>query len=114
MTSGSHDHSNKYLSVAWRTVCTSQADRPRYLTFAPRHRRQQVRRRRRRPFTGAGDTPRKGKKTGERKELTTNPFTRSVRAEDDRRGGSTVEQSFKHLQWQPAVARDDSGRKKPV
>jgi len=25
-----------------------------------------------------------------------------------------VEQSFKHLQWQPAVAGDDSGSKKPV
>ena len=46
-------------------------------------------RRRRRPFSGAGDAPRKGKTTGEHKELTTNPFPRSVRAEDDRRSEST-------------------------
>ena len=37
--------------------------------------------------------PRKGKKAWEHKELTTNPFPRSVRAEDDRRSGSTVEQA---------------------
>jgi hypothetical protein len=40
-----------------------------------------------------------GKKTGEHKELTTNPFPRSVREEDDRRSGSTVEQGFKRLPW---------------
>ena len=50
-------------------------------------------RRRRRPFSGAGDAPRKGKKIGKHKELTTNPFPRSVQVEDDRRGGSTVEQA---------------------
>ena len=99
MTSGPHIHPDKYLDDAWRTVRASQADRPRYITSDPRCRRQQVRRRWRRPFTGAGDTPRKGKKTGKHKELTMNPFPRSVRAEDDRRGGSMVEQSFKHLQW---------------
>ena len=37
------------------------------------------------------------------KELTTNPFPRSFRAEDDRRGGSMVEQSFEQLQWRPLV-----------
>ena len=64
---------------------------------------------RRRPFTGAGDAPRKGKKTGEHKELTTNPFpavgSSGVRPEKR----IDAEQSFKHLQWQPAVAGDDSG-----
>ena len=49
--------------------------------------------RRQRPFSSAGDAPRKGKKTGKHKELTTNPFPRSVQVEDDRRGGSTVEQA---------------------
>ena len=73
-----------------RTVRASQADRPQYLTSDTRHRRQQVRRR---PFTGAGDTPRKGKKTGKHKELTMNLFPRSVRVEDDRGGGSTVNQA---------------------
>ena len=52
--------------------------------------------------------------TGEHKELTTNPFPRSVRAEDDRRGGSMVEQSFEQLQWRPAVVGKDSGREEPV
>ena len=65
-------------------------------------------------MTGAGDTPRKRKETGERKELTTNPFPRSVRAEDDRRGGSMVEQSFEQLQWRPAVVGKDSGREEPI
>ena len=50
-------------------------------------------RRRWRPFSGADDAPRKGKKTGKHTELTTNPFQRSVRVEDDRRGGSMVEQA---------------------
>ena len=35
----------------------------------------------------------------EHKQLTTNPFPRSVGAEDDWRGGSIVEQGFKRLQW---------------
>ena len=91
MTGGSHIYLDKYLGVLW-------ADRPRLLSLTPRTRRQRARRRRR-PFTRASDTPQKGKETGERKELTTNPFPRSVRAEDDRRGGSTVEQSFKRLPW---------------
>ena len=29
MTGGSHDHTAKYLGVAWRTVCRPRADRPR-------------------------------------------------------------------------------------
>ena len=73
-----------------------------------------MRQRRRRPFTSVGDTPRKGKETGKHKELTKNPFPRSVRAEDDRRGGSMVEQSFEQLQWRPAVVGKDFGREEPV
>ena len=73
-----------------------------------------MRRQRRRPFTGAGDTPRKGKETGKHKELTMNPFPRLVRAEDDRRGESMVEQSFEQFQWRPGVVGKDSGREEPV
>ena len=73
-----------------------------------------MRRRRRWPLTGAGNTPWKGKETGKYKELTTNPFPRSVRAEDDRSGGSMVEQSFEQLQWRPVVVGKDSSREEPV
>ena len=66
--------------------------------LTPHNRRQQARRRRR-PFTDAGGAQRKGKKAGEHKKLTTNSFPQSVRAEDDRRSGSKVEQASSGLQW---------------
>ena len=41
----------------------------------------------------------RGTEAREHKQLTTNPFPRSVGAEDDWRGGSTVEQASSGLQW---------------
>ena len=46
----------------------------------------------------------KGEEAEEDKELTTNPFWGFIWVEDDRRGRSTVEQSFKQLQWWLVVA----------